>query len=88
MPRKLIAFVDWVICLGRPTVALRWAIRLSEMGKAAEAFRLLTRAAKAGIADAEYRVAQSYLAGSGVPPSRVEGARWLQRAATHGLVEA
>lgn len=86
--RKLMEFLDWIICIRSPTVALRRAIRLSEKGKAAEAFRLLTRAAKAGIADAEYRVAQSYLAGSGVPPSRVEGARWLQRAAAHGLVEA
>ena len=73
--RKLREFLDWKICLRSPAGALRRAIRLSEKGKAAEAFRLLTRAAKAGIADAEYRVAQSYLAGSGVPPSRVEGAR-------------
>src|ERR1017187_7710234 len=86
--RKPMAFLDWIICLGSPTVALRRAIRLDEKGKTAKAFRLLTRAAKAGIADAEYRVAQSYFAGSSVPPSRVEGARWLQRAATHGSVDA
>src|ERR1700680_4263057 len=81
-------FVDWMIGLGPPTAALRRAIRLSDKGKAVEAFSLLTRAAKAGIVDAEYRVAQSYLEGRGVPPSRVEGARWLLRAATHGSVEA
>src|SRR5208282_3065491 len=86
--RMPMAFLDWIICLGRPTVALRRAIRLGEKGKPPKAFRLLTRAAKAGNADAEYRVAQSYFAGSGVPPSRVEGARWLQRAAAHGSVEA
>ncbi len=80
-------FVDWMIGLGPPTAALRRAIRLTEKGKAVEAFPLFTRAAKAGI-DAEYRIAQSYLEGRGVPPSRVEGARWLQRAATHGSVEA
>ena len=87
-PGKLMEFLDWMICLRSPAAMLRRAIRLSERGKAAKAFRLLSRAAKAGIADAEYRVAQSYLAGSGVPPSRVEGARWLQRAATHGSVDA
>src|ERR1700722_587395 len=80
--------VDWMIVLGSPTAALRRAIRLSDKGQAVAAFPLLTRAAKAGIVDAEFRVAQSYLEGRGVPPSRVEGTRWLLRAATHGSVEA
>jgi len=48
----------------------------------------LTRSAKAGIADAEYRVACCYLEGTGVPASRIEGARWLQRAAGRGHVDA
>ena len=43
---------------------------------------------RAGIPDAEYRVARCYLEGSGVPRSQAEGARWLQRAASHGYVEA
>ena len=80
--------VDRVIALASPRAALRRSIRLSEKGRAVEAFSLLARAAKAGIADAEYRVAHCYLEGSGVPPSRLEGGRWLQRAATHGCVEA
>src|ERR1700722_17303694 len=80
--------VDWMIVLGSPTAALRRAIRLSDKGQAVAAFPLLTRAAKAGIVDAEFRVAQSYLEGRGVPPSRVEGTRWLLRAATHGAIEA
>src|ERR1700738_376438 len=80
--------LDRLIGLASPEAALRRAVRLSEQGKAAEAFPLLTRSAKAGIADAEYRVACCYLEGTGVPASRVEGARWLQRAAGHGHVEA
>ena len=80
--------LDRLIGLASPEAALRRAVRLSEQGKAAEAFPLLTRSAKAGIADAEYRVACCYLEGAGVPASRIEGARWLQRAAGHGHVEA
>src|SRR5271169_6176462 len=80
--------VDRLMGLASPTAALRRAIRLGEEGKFAEAFPLLTLAARAGIPDAEYRVARSYLDGSGVPRSQVEGARWLQRAASHGYTEA
>ncbi|WP_245523959.1 SEL1-like repeat protein, partial [Mesorhizobium sp. M2D.F.Ca.ET.223.01.1.1] len=45
-------------------------------------------AARAGFPEAEYRVARSYLEGSGVPPSRSEGARWLRLAADHGSADA
>src|ERR1700748_2337730 len=68
--------------------ALRKALRLIEQGNGKQAFPLLTRAARAGIAEAEYRVGRCYLEGTGVPPSRVEGARWLERAANQGYVEA
>ena len=80
--------LDRLIGLASPEAALRRAVRLSDQGKAAEAFPLLTRSAKAGIAEAEYRVACCYLEGAGVPASRIEGARWLERAAGHGHVEA
>jgi hypothetical protein len=80
--------LDRLIGLASPEAALRRAVRLSDEGKAAQAFPLLTRSAKAGIADAEYRVACCYLEGTGVPASRIEGARWLQRAAGRGHVEA
>src|SRR5260370_6427475 len=73
---------------GSPAAALHRAVRLSEEGKAAEAFPLLARAAKTGNAEAEYRVARCYLEGSGVPASRTEGARWLERAAGRGHIEA
>ena len=83
------SFADRLIGrLASPDTALRRAVRLSEQGKAAEAFPLLTLAARSGIPDAEYRVARCYLEGSGVPRSQTEGARWLQRAAAHGYVEA
>ena len=71
-----------------PTAALRRALRLAEQGDVKQAFPLLSRAARAGIAEAEYRVGRCYLEGAGVPPSRSEGARWLERAANQGYVEA
>ena len=80
--------LDRLIGLASPEAALRRAVRLSDQGKAAEAFPLLTRSAKAGVAEAEYRVACCYLEGAGVPASRAEGARWLERAAGHGHVDA
>ena len=82
------AVLDRLVGLISPAAALRRAIQLGEQGKFVEAFPLLTLAAKAGFPDAEYRIARAYLEGSGVPPSRAEGARWLQRAASHGCVEA
>ena len=63
------SFVDRLIGrLASPATALRRAVRLGEEGEAAEAFPLLTRSPRrAGIPDAEYRVARCYLEGSGVP---------------------
>lgn len=80
--------IDRLIGLASPTAALDRAARLIEQERFAEAFPLLTRAAKAGIPEAEYRVARCYLEGTGVPFSRAEGARWLERAASHNCVEA
>ena len=70
--------LDRLIGLASPEAALRRAMRLSDQGKVAEAFPLLTRSAKAGIAEAEYRVGCCYLEGAGVPASRIEGAHWLE----------
>ena len=80
--------LDRLTVLASPAAALRRAIQLADSGKPAEAFPLMASAARAGIVDAEYRVARCYLEGSGVPPSRVEGARWLMRAANHGSADA
>ena len=53
-----------------PDAALMRAIRLTEHGQAERAFPLLTEAARAGIAEAEFRVGRCYLEGVGVPASR------------------
>ncbi|QPC93105.1 tetratricopeptide repeat protein [Mesorhizobium sp. INR15] len=71
-----------------PALALRRGIQLAEKGKLAKAFPLMAIAARAGIPEAECRVARFYLEGSGVPPSRLEGTRWLRRAADHGSADA
>src|ERR1700728_3196758 len=71
-----------------PEAALKRAQSLNERGEAARAFMLYARAARAGSPEAEFRVGRQYLEGSGVPRSRTEGMRWLERAASHGLVEA
>jgi uncharacterized protein len=80
--------IDRILGFASPAASFRRAIRLGERGRRAEAFPLLANAAKAGIPEAEYRVARSYLEGCGVPPSRAEATSWLKRAAAHGNVEA
>src|ERR1700692_4037707 len=70
------------------TAALRRAVRLTDRGDRRAAFVLLSRAARGGIPEAEFRVGRCYLEGAGVPPSRTEGVRWVERAATKGYVEA
>ncbi len=82
------ALLDRLIASTSPSAALRRAVRLTEQGDVKQAFPLLTRAARAGIAEAEYRVGRCYLEGAGVPPSLVEGVRWLERAANQGYVDA
>jgi len=67
---------------------LKRALVLIDAGKRAEAFPLLARAAKSGLAEAEYQIARSYLEGAGVPPSAAEGARWLERSAHQGFAPA
>ena len=86
--RPKMGVIDRILGFASPAASLRRAIRLSERGRGAEAFPLLAHAARAGIPEAEYRVARSYLEGSGVPPSRAEATRWLKRAAAHGNIEA
>src|SRR5580700_2255288 len=80
--------VDRLIGLASPAAALRRAIQLIEQQQFAAAFPLLSRAAKAGITDAEFHLARAYLEGAGVPPSQAEGLRWLRRAASHGSADA
>jgi len=82
------AIIDRLAGFVPPAVAYRRAIQMSEAGKVAEAFPLMAVAARAGMADAEHWIARAYLEGAGVPPSRIEGARWLEQAAAHGHVDA
>src|SRR5579859_2049473 len=82
------ALFDQLLARTSPAAALRRGLKLTEQGDLKRAFPLLTRAARAGIAEAEFRVGRCYLEGAGVPPSRTEGARWLERAANQGYVEA
>lgn len=79
---------DRLIGLASPAAALDRAVRLIEQHDFAAAFPLLRRAAKAGIPDAEYWIAQCYLKGECVPSNRAEAAWWLEHAATRGHVEA
>ncbi len=76
--------------LGRftPRAALRRALKLMDAGEHKHAFPLLSRAAKAGIAEAEFRIGRCYLEGTGVPQSRTDAVRWMERAAGRGYVEA
>src|SRR5664279_6426768 len=68
--------------------AFRRAVRLTDKGDRRAAFPLLARAARSGIAESEFRIGRCYLEGAGVPPSRGNGVRWLEKAATQGYVEA
>jgi TPR repeat protein/tetratricopeptide (TPR) repeat protein len=71
-----------------PRAGARRAAALSAAGKHSLAFELFVRAARAGLAEAAYRVGRCYLDGAGVPRSRVEGVRWLKQAAEQSHIEA
>src|SRR5271167_2602815 len=79
---------DVVLLPFSASAALRRAVRLTDKGDRRAAFPLLARAARAGITEAEFRVGRCYLEGAGVPPSRANGVRWLEKAASKGYVEA
>src|ERR1700760_498130 len=82
------ALLDALMAALSPAAALRRGVRYLEQGNQTGAFALLSRAARAGVPEAEFRVGRSYLEGSGVPPSRTDGVRWVERAASKGYVEA
>src|SRR5471030_3248499 len=82
------ALLDALMAGLSPAAALRRGIRQLEQGDGKGAFALLSRAARAGIPEAEFRVGRCYLEGAGVPPSRADVVRWVERAATKGYVEA
>ncbi|MFT8680509.1 tetratricopeptide repeat protein, partial [Gluconacetobacter sp.] len=71
-----------------PRARLAHALRLIEDGDVVAGVALLGSVAEAGVPEAQFRVGRAYLDGTGVPPSLVEGARWMRRAAEAGWVEA
>src|ERR1035437_10375018 len=81
--------LDRLTALVSPAAALRLAGVLAAEGKPPRrTFPLYARAARAKLPEAEYRVGRCYLEGAGVPLSRQEGVRWLERAAGQGYLEA
>src|SRR5438552_743566 len=85
---RVTMFVDRLIGLASPAAALRRAITLIEQERGAEAFPLLTRAAKAGIPQAELGFARSLGRRSGNEDTLRQVAEQLQRAADAGLPTA
>src|SRR6201996_9061377 len=82
------AIFDPLMAALSPAAALRRGVRQAEQGDMKGAFALLPRAARSGVPEAEFRVGRCYLEGAGVPPSRADGVRWVERAAAKGYVEA
>lgn len=71
-----------------PSAAVRRGAALMAAGKPGRAFQLYAHASRTGLAEAEYRIGRCYIEGAGVPPSRIEGVRWLEQAANRGHVDA
>src|SRR6185312_14384498 len=82
------SLLDVILSPFSASASLRRAAWLSDRGDRHAAFPLLSRAARAGLAEAEFRVGRCYLEGAGVPPSRGDGVRWLEKAAKQGYTEA
>ena len=86
--RVRLSLQDRLLIACAPDTAQRRAARLAAAGKAVRAFLLYGGLARRGRADAAYEIARCYLYGQGVPASRQESRRWLERAAEGGHVEA
>jgi TPR repeat protein len=74
--------------LGSPAAQMARASQLTGQDATQAAFRLLIRAARAGVPAAWYHVGRAYLLGHGVPASLSAALRWLARAAEADEVEA
>jgi uncharacterized protein len=74
--------------LGSPAAQMARASQLTGQDATQAAFRLLIRAARAGVPAAWFQVGRAYLLGCGVPASLSAALRWLARAAETGEVEA
>jgi TPR repeat protein len=74
--------------LGSPAAQLARANRLHARNAWQPAFRLMIKAAKAGVPEAWHKVGRAYLLGHGVPSSLSTALHWLTRAAEAGELEA
>jgi hypothetical protein len=74
--------------LGSQGRAIERAAKLAEQGRTVPAFQIYATAAQHGDREAQFRVGCCYLDGKGVPSSRGEGVRWLERAALQHHVDA
>jgi uncharacterized protein len=74
--------------LGSTRAAIGRATKLAEEGRNVPAFQIYASAARRGDAEAQFRVGCCYLEGKGVPVSRVEAIRWLERAALQRHLDA
>jgi TPR repeat protein/Flp pilus assembly protein TadD len=80
--------LDRILALFSAPAALRRAAALIAAGRHQAGFRLYGRAARGGIAEAEYRVGICYLNGLGTPRSRLAALRWLEQSGRHQHAEA
>src|ERR1700744_2281141 len=74
--------------LGVPDACLARAERLTLLGDQERAAPLLVKAAKAGIAEAQARLGQAYLQGTGILPNMGQALRWLHAAADQENTDA
>jgi len=74
--------------VGAPAAQFARAEALAKRELHTAALPLFVRAARGGLAPAQYRLGRCYLMGLGVPPSMPEGIRWLTRAAEAGDASA
>lgn len=80
--------VFWRAALGNPEARLMHGKRLAAAGRAHSAFRQFARAARAGLAAAQYQLGHCYLMGLGVAPNLATALHWLGPAAAQGDSEA
>ncbi len=83
-----VGIADRLVGRMSPERLLKKANALADARQWERAFPLFAQLADGGLVEAQYRVGRCYLEGAGVPFSRIEAARWLERASGHGFVEA
>jgi hypothetical protein len=80
--------VCWRAALGDPAARLTHGIRLAASGRPHSAVGQFVRAARAGLAAAQFQLGRCYLMGSGVAPNLETALHWLGPAAAQGDIDA